>query len=292
MIRVCDRSRVMGKAKKSKHPGRDKEIARRKRDRERKQADRAAAALMKSQGNKRCIDSVRFVGARESAAARPRWRADVESIVEVLSPSGGSWRESPYTVVAITLLAALKLIALLVPKLQRATGGAVVVARQRRALGVIFSRALSLSGLHRDPDDSLIVCIAGQRTIWVAAPAAIDERVPRKKESGAKLDGVISISDDYVPALNGQHASKVVWTQFTLNAGDVLFIPRGWWHSVRARKGSIGLAVDSRHGSVAAKKPTKFVNVGRTRNRCGWRSAAKCMLLWEGVVTSFTNSGA
>jgi hypothetical protein len=71
----------MGKAKKSKHPGQDKEIARRKRDRERKQADRAAAALMKSQGNKRCIDSVRFVGARESAAARPRWRADVESIV-------------------------------------------------------------------------------------------------------------------------------------------------------------------------------------------------------------------
>ena len=122
---------------------------------------------MKSQGNKRCIDSVRFVGARESAAARPRWRADVESIVEVLSPSGGSWRESPYTVVAITLLAALKLIALLVPKLQRATGGAVVVARQRRALGVIFSRALSLSGLHRDPDDSLIVCIAEQRTIWL-----------------------------------------------------------------------------------------------------------------------------
>jgi hypothetical protein len=286
---VDDHSKVMGKAN-SKHPGRDKEAARREQDRERKRVKRAADAITRPKINKRCTATVRCVGARQSVAVRPHWRAEVQSIVEVLSPSGSSWGESPYCVVAVTLLAGLKLIALLVPKLQQATGGGVVVARRRRALGVIFSRKLSYSSLHRDPDDSLIVCIAGQRSIWVAAPAAFGDRVIRKWLGGDKLTGVVCLPDEYDPALPGPQANEVEWTQFTLSAGDVLFIPRGWWHSVRAVQGSIALAVETRKDSVAAWIPTKFTNVGRTRNRCGWRSAARCMQLWEEAVTSCTHS--
>ena len=127
---------------------------------------------------------------------------------------------------------------------------------------------------------------------WAAAPASFSERALRKSESGGELTGVVLLPDEYDPALSGPRSNEVEWRQFTLNAGDVLYIPRGWWHSVRAIQGSIGLAIETRHSSGAAWKPTKFANVGRTRNRRGWRSAARCMLLLAAAAASSSCVGA
>ena len=246
---------VMGDSKSSKHPGRDKKKAQLKHDAARQQAKRDAAKsgkLERGRPKRRQNDTMRFVGARQSTAARPQWRPTADSIVDVLY-HGGSFRESSHTIVAITLLAALKLLAWVAPKLLLATG-AVVIRRRQRALGVILSCQLSCSGLHKDPDDTFVLSIAGKRSVWVAAPAAVSDRIPR--QNGRTLDGMIFLSDIYDPALPnappGSLSTTIVWQEFTLNAGDGLFIPRGWWHSVRSIEGSIGLAIEIQRGSIGA----------------------------------------
>ena len=77
--------------------------------------------------------------------------------------------------------------------------------------------------VHWDEYNSLAVVIQGCKTFYIAAPSAFVEQTTRRGASHV-LPGV-SPFDDYPTGLSP-------WIKVVLQAGDVLYLPQGWWHAV------------------------------------------------------------
>jgi hypothetical protein len=85
--------------------------------------------------------------------------------------------------------------------------------------------------LHHDTTNILFCQIYGRKRIWLAHPAELT------LQRGAK--GVYAAIDPERPSPDDP---EPLWKMVELEPGDALFIPVGWWHSVRALSTSINIA--------------------------------------------------
>lgn len=103
----------------------------------------------------------------------------------------------------------------------------VVVAKQRQ-LFVSFGQCQTQ--LHRDCFDNVYVCACGERHWTITAP---DDKLAREA-------GSVSASMSAPSSANEAHPATAGGPDFisaTLHAGDAIFVPAKFWHSVRSDQG-------------------------------------------------------
>lgn len=142
--------------------------------------------------------------------------------------------------------------------------------------------------LHRDPNPNLFVQLAGRKRVRLLPPDAgreVFESVQRRIGEAASS---VFRGEEMMSGREREVLDEAVWGGEALYecdvvAGDGLFIPKGWWHSIK----SVGKGM---HGSVRSRLLvqvylvlTRFmsgqlvvsVGVGRSRRQC-WPSCVLC----------------
>jgi len=95
--------------------------------------------------------------------------------------------------------------------------------------------------LHKDPNPNLFVQLAGKKVIRLLEPA-IGNEIYAEVQRGLKQHGSAAIRDEKMmlgpekelldEAVWGTEA-RAVGYEAVLKAGDGIFVPKGWWHSVK-----------------------------------------------------------
>nr|GAT53338.1 leucine-rich repeat-containing protein SOG2 [Mycena chlorophos] len=94
----------------------------------------------------------------------------------------------------------------------------------------------TVSPAHTDPYFNFYVQVVGRKTVWLAAPEA---------RRGMYADGNTSAVDVFSPDREKQREFLLVeGLSGSLEAGDMLFIPAGWWHGMRAESRITCVSVD------------------------------------------------
>jgi hypothetical protein len=108
--------------------------------------------------------------------------------------------------------------------------------RELEALLAVFLtlHTPSQCALHADAVDSVWLIAAGERDLFVLPPWAADAALPDVDVHSGKYDDTFS---DYDPWQDSRRHSA--WRCVHLQVGDWVFMPRGWWHVVRATVGSV-----------------------------------------------------
>jgi hypothetical protein len=107
--------------------------------------------------------------------------------------------------------------------------------------------------LHKDPNPNLFVQIASDKVVRIYKPrvgAAIFRQVQAK--IGANASSVFR-GEEMMHGPERRALEEAVWgeeaceegLQVTVRAGDALFIPKGWWHSIRSIGNDINASVSS-----------------------------------------------
>ncbi len=110
-----------------------------------------------------------------------------------------------------------------------------LIAQGRRFVN-LWVGAKTRSGLHYDPMDNYLIQIYGEKAAILAPPG------DRRKLYPFPDNVAKSRVDPEDPDLERfPKAERVVFSIGTLNPGDLLYIPRGWWHFLRAPHQSISL---------------------------------------------------
>ncbi|KAL1705822.1 hypothetical protein EV121DRAFT_202690 [Schizophyllum commune] len=141
----------------------------------------------------------------------------------------------------------------------------------RLVLNAWLGPAGTLSPAHTDPFFNLYVQVAGRKTVWLAPPSAsphmyayADSQHPASSlktelgnpdsptpDSGPSMLGNTSRVDVFT---SDESASRKEFPDFwehavpsassvTLDAGDVLFFPPGWWHAMRSEATSFSVSM-------------------------------------------------
>ena len=105
----------------------------------------------------------------------------------------------------------------------------------RRSLMFFVSISESNSTTHFDRTPSVLVCLCGTRTVWLAPPE-VKGRCGLSSRAG--YPHMLRFDPS---ACKDPHPT---WKCIVLRAGQGVFIPRGWWHLVRASEGSIGMSLE------------------------------------------------
>jgi lysine-specific demethylase 8 len=138
-----------------------------------------------------------------------------------------------------------------------------LVAQGRRFIN-LWVGAMTRSGLHYDPMDNYLIQIYGKKEAILAPPRGRRLLYPFA-DNIAK-----SRVDPEDPDLKRfPKVRRVVFSIGTLEPGDLLYIPRGWWHFLRAPEQSISLnlwhepalSLADELGSVAALGPRGWARV-------------------------------
>ena len=104
----------------------------------------------------------------------------------------------------------------------------------RRSLIFFVSISESNSTTHFDRTPSVLVCLCGTRTVWLAPPEV-------KARCGLRHRAGYPHLLLYDPSAC---EPEPVWKRVVLRAGQGVFIPAGWWHCVLASAGSIGVSLE------------------------------------------------
>lgn len=96
------------------------------------------------------------------------------------------------------------------------------------------SPAPMLSSLHYDPYCNLLNVMEGSKTVRLAPPSATPHLSPQPAFHDSANHAA---ADLFAPAADA--VAGVV--EFTLQPGDALFLPEGWWHQVRSVSGTLAV---------------------------------------------------
>ena len=109
----------------------------------------------------------------------------------------------------------------------------------RRVYFAWLGPAGTLSGYHIDWIDNILAQISGRKRVWLVPPAASRAMYPSAKyDYRSTLSEVEPSSWD---AARHPLFADVRPAQLTLEPGQMLFIPRGWWHRVQSLSPSISI---------------------------------------------------
>lgn len=137
---------------------------------------------------------------------------------------------------------------------------------QGRRFANLWVGAKTRSGLHYDPMDNFLIQVYGSKEAILAAPG--DRRLLYPFPDNIAKSRV----DPEDPDLDRfPKVRRVVFRTGNLQPGDLLYIPRGWWHFLRAPEQSISLnlwhepalSLADELGSVAALGPLGWARVSR-----------------------------
>jgi len=104
-----------------------------------------------------------------------------------------------------------------------------------------IGRAPTYTPLHRDPNPNIFVQLAGRKVVRLFAPDVGLEAFARvKKMVGGNSSSVIR-GDEMMVGEERRLLEEEVWGsneqmsgfEASLDRGDGLFIPKGWWHSIK-----------------------------------------------------------
>lgn len=103
--------------------------------------------------------------------------------------------------------------------------------------------------LHRDPNPNLFVQLAGQKVVRLLAPTdgqAVFSAIRRQLGKSGSKDAAAFRGEEMMQGQEAALLDEMVWGvqkspnsengtgyEAHLEAGDALFIPKGWWHSIR-----------------------------------------------------------
>jgi hypothetical protein len=98
----------------------------------------------------------------------------------------------------------------------------------------------TVTGLHSDRQDNLFAQIVGHKLLYLIAPEQRGSVYPSDKyDPGATLS---SIDIDHWDSDRYPLFCNLVMHQAELSPGEMVFIPRGWWHYVQALEASISVS--------------------------------------------------
>jgi hypothetical protein len=116
-----------------------------------------------------------------------------------------------------------------------------------------MGQAPTYTPLHRDPNPNLFVQLAGKKVVRLYEPRAGNAVFSKVQEAIGRSGSATMRGEEMMQGREKELLEEEVWSdgedtiggawQAELNAGDALFIPKGWWHSVK------GLG-DGMNGSV------------------------------------------
>ncbi|TFK76565.1 Clavaminate synthase-like protein [Pluteus cervinus] len=101
---------------------------------------------------------------------------------------------------------------------------------------------------HTDPYLNLFVQVVGKKTVWTAPPEAGPSMYSYSSLPGSGLSNTSQVdvfsSSDEQGGEYGEFWEKVVphAQSATLNAGDLLYLPPGWWHAMRSESTSFSVS--------------------------------------------------
>lgn len=103
--------------------------------------------------------------------------------------------------------------------------------------------------LHRDPNPNLFVQLAGRKIVRLLPPAdgqAVFSAIRRQLGKSGSKDAAAFRGEEMMQGQEAALLDKMIWQVQTppepesvtgyeayLGAGDAVFIPKGWWHSIR-----------------------------------------------------------
>lgn len=151
----------------------------------------------------------------------------------------------------------------------------------KRASVLIVSQGPTSSVLHRDPGESLLICLSGTREVWLAREDAFAPDAGCAEEMG----GVVSLSESMNPASGAAWVGRDKW-HIKLGPGCGVIIPRRWWHSVRAGgRGSVALSLEV-NKPAGMSTHLVYEGLGWSRAIFPWNSSVEVMriLCRSGIV--------
>jgi hypothetical protein len=90
--------------------------------------------------------------------------------------------------------------------------------------------------------------------------------------------------------------SGVRWSPpVTLNAGDAMWIRRGWWHCIASEAGAVAVPLEVQHNVVAGDTPCVWRGVARVKTQRdgkkvskvpGWHSGASVRHMWRHALAA------
>lgn len=98
----------------------------------------------------------------------------------------------------------------------------------------------TLTPLHRDDTDNLFAQVWGQKTFTLAAPHHREALGTWSTAPQGGLDGC-DFNPDAPDYQRFPHARDVTFMRVTLEAGDLLFLPEGWFHQVESVSTSLSV---------------------------------------------------
>ena len=99
--------------------------------------------------------------------------------------------------------------------------------------------------LHRDPNPNLFVQLAGTKVVRILEPSAGDQVFGRVQHALARSGSAAFRGDDMMKGRERKLLESAIWDDASqtdrepagygvyVEAGDCLFIPKGWWHSIK-----------------------------------------------------------
>jgi hypothetical protein len=163
------------------------------------------------------------------------------------------------------------------------TGSLIVKQKQQfRGGGIITTgNKKSSSGPHRDETDTLLLNVSLIRTVWYAKPSDNDTT---ERDSSQDYNGAPSYLPSRLdPSLHPtSNMSGVRWSPpVTLNAGDAMWIRRGWWHCIASEAGAVAVPLEVQHNVVAGDTPCVWRGVARVKTQ---RDGKKCPTCRAGTL--------
>ncbi|KAK0474956.1 hypothetical protein IW261DRAFT_1497956 [Armillaria novae-zelandiae] len=103
----------------------------------------------------------------------------------------------------------------------------------------------TVSPAHTDPYFNFYVQIVGSKTVWLASPKCSEHMYAEETPAISNTSRV-----DVFATREGSHDYPAFWDEVvpgamsaTLQPGDMLFFPPGWWHAMRANETSFSVSM-------------------------------------------------